>query len=193
MKNRKLKIEEMGRMNVEEFKASEKMPLIVVLDDVRSMYNVGSVFRTADAFRVEAIYLCGITAQPPHPEIHKTALGAEDTVAWQHFPTALEAVQALKANGYTVFSIEQCEGSTLLSDLQTSNLNLQFGEAKSQTSNPKYALILGNEVKGVHQEVVDASDGCIEIPQFGTKHSLNVSTTAGIVIWEFAKRFFAEK
>ena len=190
----------MGRMNVEEFKASEKMPLIVVLDDVRSMYNVGSVFRTADAFRVEAIYLCGITAQPPHPEIHKTALGAEDTVTWQHFPTALEAVQTLKANGYTVFSIEQCEGSTLLSDLnlqpsalqnQTSNLNLQLGEAKSQTSNPKYALVLGNEVKGVHQEVVDASDGCIEIPQFGTKHSLNVSTTAGIVIWEFAKRFFA--
>lgn len=180
MKNRKLKIEEMGRMNVEEFKASEKMPLIVVLDDVRSMYNVGSVFRTADAFRVEAIYLCGITAQPPHPEIHKTALGAEDTVAWQHFPTALEAVQTLKAKGYTVFSIEQCEGSTLLS-----NLNSQL-----PTVNSKYTLVLGNEVKGVHQEVVDASDGCIEIPQFGTKHSLNVSTTAGIVIWEFAKRFF---
>ena len=167
-------------MNVEEFKASEKMPLIVVLDDVRSMYNVGSVFRTSDAFRVEAIYLCGITAQPPHPEIHKTALGAEDTVAWQHFPTALEAVQTLKANGYTVFSIEQCEGSTMLS-----SLNSQLS-----TLNSKYALVLGNEVKGVHQEVVDASDGCIEIPQFGTKHSLNVSTTAGIVIWEFAKRFF---
>ena len=173
----------MGRMNVEEFKASEKMPLIVVLDDVRSMYNVGSVFRTSDAFRVEAIYLCGITAQPPHPEIHKTALGAEDTVAWQHFPTALEAVQTLKANGYTVFSIEQCEGSTMLSSLNS----------KLSTLNSKYALVLGNEVKGVHQEVVDASDGCIEIPQFGTKHSLNVSTTAGIVIWEFAKRFFAEK
>ena len=183
MKNRKLKITEMGRMNVEEFKASEKMPLIVVLDDVRSMYNVGSVFRTSDAFRVEAIYLCGITAQPPHPEIHKTALGAEDTVAWQHFPTALEAVQTLKANGYTVFSIEQCEGSTMLS-----SLNSQLS-----TLNSKYALVLGNEVKGVHQEVVDASDGCIEIPQFGTKHSLNVSTTTGIVIWEFAKRFFAEK
>ena len=183
MKNRKLKITEMGRMNVEEFKASEKMPLIVVLDDVRSMYNVGSVFRTSDAFRVEAIYLCGITAQPPHPEIHKTALGAEDTVAWQHFPTALEAVQTLKANGYTVFSIEQCEGSTMLSSLNS----------KLSTLNSKYALVLGNEVKGVHQEVVDASDGCIEIPQFGTKHSLNVSTTAGIVIWEFAKRFFAEK
>jgi tRNA G18 (ribose-2'-O)-methylase SpoU len=176
---RKLKITEMGRMNTEEFRASQKMPLIVVLDDVRSMYNVGSVFRTADAFRVEAIYLCGITAQPPHPEIHKTALGAEDTVAWEHFPTALEAVADLKAKGYTVFSIEQCEGSTMLNQLPTSN---------SHTSNSHFAIILGNEVKGVHQEVVDASDGCIEIPQFGTKHSLNVSTTAGIVIWEFAQR-----
>ena len=225
MKNCKLKITEMGRMNVEEFRASEKMPLIVVLDDVRSMYNVGSVFRTADAFRVEAIYLCGITAQPPHPEIHKTALGAEDTVAWQHFPTALDAVNTLKQQGYTVFSIEQCEGSTLLNELeirneelgvrsdselgmnnnsQPSTVNCQLPTLNSQPStlnsqpstvncqlstvNSKYALILGNEVKGVHQEVVDASDGCIEIPQFGTKHSLNVSTTAGIVIWEFAKR-----
>ena len=220
---RKLKITEMGRMNIEEFRASEKMPLIVVLDDVRSMYNVGSVFRTADAFRVEAIYLCGITAQPPHPEIHKTALGAEDTVAWQHFPTALDAVNTLKQQGYTVFSIEQCEGSTLLNELgvrseelgvhnnpkpstlnsQPSTVNCQLSTVNSQLStlnpklsalnsklstvNSKYALILGNEVKGVHQEVVDASDGCIEIPQFGTKHSLNVSTTAGIVIWEFAK------
>ena len=178
---RKLKITEMGRMNVEEFRASEKMPLIVVLDDVRSMYNVGSVFRTADAFRVEAIYLCGITAQPPHPEIHKTALGAEDTVAWQHFPTALEAVASLKQQGYTVYSIEQCEGSTMLNDLSTDN-------RQQTTDNSRFALVLGNEVKGVHQEVIDASDGCIEIPQFGTKHSLNVSTTAGIVIWEFAKR-----
>ncbi len=209
----------MGRMNIEEFRASEKMPLIVVLDDVRSMYNVGSVFRTADAFRVEAIYLCGITAQPPHPEIHKTALGAEDTVAWQHFPTALDAVNTLKQQGYTVFSIEQCEGSTQLNELDSqlstlnpklsalnsklstlnpkpSTLNSQLStlnpklsalNSKLSTVNSKYALILGNEVKGVHQEVVDASDGCIEIPQFGTKHSLNVSTTAGIVIWEFAK------
>ena len=206
---RKLKITEMGRMNIEEFRASEKMPLIVVLDDVRSMYNVGSVFRTADAFRVEAIYLCGITAQPPHPEIHKTALGAEDTVAWQHFPTALDAVNTLKQQGYTVFSIEQCEGSTLLNELEirneelgvhnnpkpstlnsqpsTLNPKLSALNSKLSTVNSKYALILGNEVKGVHQEVVDASDGCIEIPQFGTKHSLNVSTTAGIVIWEFAK------
>ena len=178
---RKLKITEMGRMNVEEFRASEKMPLIIVLDDVRSMYNVGSVFRTADAFRVEAIYLCGITAQPPHPEIHKTALGAEDTVAWQHFPTALEAVASLKQQGYTVYSIEQCEGSTMLNDLSTDN-------RQQTTDNSRFALVLGNEVKGVHQEVIDASDGCIEIPQFGTKHSLNVSTTAGIVIWEIAKR-----
>ena len=202
---RKLKITEMGRMNAEEFKASEKMPLIVVLDDVRSMYNVGSVFRTADAFRVEAIYLCGITAQPPHPEIHKTALGAEDTVAWQYFPTALDAVHALKQQGYTVYSIEQCEGSTPPQTLQTlpspslqggggisanedtneqSNYSLPAGRVRGGS----FALILGNEVKGVHQEVVDASDGCIEIPQYGTKHSLNVSTTAGIVIWEFAKR-----
>ena len=138
---------------------------------------MGSVFRTADAFRVEAIYLCGITAQPPHPEIHKTALGAEDTVAWQHFPTALDAVTHLKQQGYTVFSIEQCEGST---QLQTLPPEMMRGIS--------FAIVFGNEVKGVHQEVVDASDGCIEIPQFGTKHSLNVSTTAGIVIWEFAKR-----
>ena len=177
----------MGRMNVEEFKASEKMPLIVVLDDVRSMYNVGSVFRTADAFRVEAIYLCGITAQPPHSEIHKTALGAEDTVAWKHFPTALDAVEELKKQGYTVYSIEQCEGSTLLHEFPSIANALPPNGGESRRTE-KVSIILGNEVKGVHQEVVDASDGCIEIPQFGTKHSLNVSTTAGIVIWEFARR-----
>lgn len=179
---RKLKITEMGRMNAEEFRASKKMPLVVVLDDVRSMYNVGSVFRSADAFRVEAIYLCGITAQPPHPEIHKTALGAEDTVSWLHFPTALEAVTALKSKGYIVYAIEQCEGSMPLQELPN------MTETLSQKGACGCAIILGNEVKGVHQEVVDASDGCIEIPQFGTKHSLNVSTTAGIVIWEFAQR-----
>lgn len=170
----------MGRMNAEEFRVSKKIPLIVVLDDVRSMYNVGSVFRTADAFRVEAIYLCGITAQPPHPEIHKTALGAEDTVSWRHFPSALDAVEDLKSQGYTIYSIEQCEGSILL-PLPSSLLSV--GD-----SDPHYAIILGNEVKGVHQEVIDVSDGCIEIPQYGTKHSLNVSTAAGIVIWEFAQR-----
>ena len=183
MRNRKLKITEMGRMNAEAFKASKKMPLIVVLDDVRSMYNVGSVFRTSDAFRVEAICLCGITAQPPHAEIHKTALGAEDTVAWTHFPSALEAVHDLKAKGYMVYAIEQCEGSIPLQTLHT-----QLQALSSTHPNAQYAIVLGNEVKGVHQDVVEASDGCIEIPQFGTKHSLNVSTTAGIVIWEFAQQ-----
>lgn len=172
---KKLTILEMGRMNAEEFKQSQKMPLIVVLDDVRSMYNVGSVFRTSDAFRVEAIYLCGITACPPHAEIHKTALGAEDTVEWKHFVNTMDAVESLKTDGYYIFSIEQCEGSTMLQTMQ-----VEPGK--------KYAVILGNEVKGVKQEVVDASDGCLEIPQFGTKHSLNVSTTAGMVIWEFAKQ-----
>lgn len=171
---KKLTIMEMGRMNVEEFRQSQKMPLIVVLDDVRSMYNVGSVFRTSDAFRVSAIYLCGITATPPHAEIHKTALGAEDTVYWRHFDNTMDAVQSLRAEGYHIFSIEQCEGSTMLQNL-------------SLDPQSKYAVILGNEVKGVKQEVVDASDSCLEIPQFGTKHSLNVSTTAGMIIWEFAK------
>lgn len=175
MSMKKLTILEMGRMNVEEFKQAEKMPLVVVLDDVRSMYNVGSVFRTADAFRVSSIYLCGITATPPHAEIHKTALGAEDTVDWKHFDNTMQAVSSLRAEGYKIFSIEQCEGSTMLQNLE---LN----------PHTKYAVILGNEVKGVKQEVVDASDACLEIPQFGTKHSLNVSTTAGMVIWEFAKQ-----
>jgi tRNA G18 (ribose-2'-O)-methylase SpoU len=181
-------------MNVEEFKASDKMPLVVVLDDVRSMYNVGSVFRTADAFRVEAIYLCGITACPPHPEIHKTALGAEDTVEWRYFKDTMEAVADLKARGYYVYSIEQCEGSTKLQELdanlekRASSLQQEDSPLSALRSSLKSAIIMGNEVKGVKQEVVDASDGCIEIPQFGTKHSLNVSTTAGIVIWEFAKR-----
>lgn len=173
---RKLKITEMGRMSVDEFKESEKMPLVVVLDDVRSMYNVGSVFRTSDAFRVAAIHLCGITAQPPHAEIHKTALGAEDSVDWEYFPSAKESVRALQEQGFKVFAVEQAEGSTMLQ-------NLSLGNDKG-----KYAIVMGNEVKGVNQEVVDMCDGCIEIPQFGTKHSLNVSTTAGIVIWEFAKK-----
>lgn len=189
---RKLKITEMGRMNAEEFKASDKMPLVVVLDDVRSMYNVGSVFRTADAFRVESICLCGITACPPHQEIHKTALGAEDTVAWQHFSNALDAVHSLKMAGYTIFSIEQCEGSTQLQDLQHKMASIApFPPSLSQgiSSLPKVAIVLGNEVKGVNQDVVNASDYCLEIPQFGTKHSLNVSTAAGMVIWEFAKLF----
>ena len=171
---RKIRTIEMKRLTVEEFQRVEKMPLVVVLDDVRSMHNVGSVFRTADAFRVSDVVLCGITGRPPHAEIHKTALGAEDSVSWHYFPTALEAVENLRSEGYTILSIEQVEHSTKLPSFHP-----ELGR--------KYAVVLGNEVKGVHQEVVDASDGCIEIPQLGTKHSLNVSVTAGIIIYEFAR------
>ena len=181
---RKLRTIEMNRLSVDAFKEAPKMPLIVVLDDVRSMYNIGSVFRTSDAFRVEAVYLCGITARPPHPEIHKTALGGEDSVTWRYFATAQEAVEELHRNNYHVFAIEQCEGSTLLQELKIDNSPSSFLLPHSS----KYAVVFGNEVKGVHQEVVDLCDGCIEIPQFGTKHSMNVSVTAGIVIWEFARQ-----
>ena len=166
----------MQRLTVEEFHEAKKLPLIVVLDDVRSLYNVGSVFRSSDAFRVEAVYLCGITATPPHPEIHKTALGGEDSVAWRYFKTATEALESLHRDGVFVYSIEQVEGSTKLQNLEVD-------------TSRRYAVVFGNEVKGVHQEVVDQSDGCLEIPQFGTKHSLNVSVTAGIVTWEFAKQY----
>ena len=169
----------MQRLSVDEFHEAPKLPLIVVLDDVRSLHNVGSVFRSADAFRVEAVYLCGITATPPHPEIHKTALGGEDSVAWRYFPTATEAIESLHNDGFFVYSIEQVEGSTKLQNLQLD-------------TDRRYAVVLGNEVKGVHQEVVDMSDGCLEIPQYGTKHSLNVSVTAGMVIWEVAKKFLSK-
>ena len=170
---RKLKITEMHRLSTDEFRAAQKLPIVVVLDNVRSLYNVGSVFRTCDAFRVERLLLCGITSTPPHSEIHKTALGAEDSVAWSHYADAIEAICDLHAQGYTVLAIEQCEGSTLLQNF---------------ISNPhqKYALIFGNEVHGVQQSLVDTADGCIEIPQYGTKHSLNVSVTAGIIIHHFA-------
>jgi tRNA G18 (ribose-2'-O)-methylase SpoU len=171
---KKLRTIEMERLTVDEFKQADKLPLIVVLDDVRSMHNVGSVFRTGDAFRIEAVYLCGITSTPPMAEIHKTALGAEDSVTWKYFDTALQAIEALKADGYEVYSVEQAHGSTMLQNFTPIN-------------NKKYAVVLGNEVKGVHQEVIDASDGCLEIPQFGTKHSMNVSVTGGIIIWHFAK------
>jgi len=171
---RKIRTIEMQRLTVEEFREAEKLPLVVVLDDVRSMHNVGSVFRTADTFRVEAVYLCGITSTPPSTEIHKTALGAEDCVAWRYFPTALEAVTALRQDGYTVYSVEQVEHSTKLH---------RFVPEPGQ----RYAIVLGNEVKGVHQEVVDASHGCLEIPQLGTKHSMNVSVAAGIAIYKFAE------
>ena len=166
----------MDRLTVEEYKESMKTPLVVVLDHVRSLYNVGSVFRTADAFRLQGVCLCGITARPPHPEIHKTALGAEDSVDWQYFERTENCVQYLKQNGYVVYAIEQCEGSTLLNEIEDEELR-----------NKKLAIVLGNEVKGVQQQVVDQCDGCLEIPQYGTKHSMNVSVTAGIVIWELSK------
>lgn len=172
---KKLKITEMNRLTVEEFKEADKLPLVVVLDEVRSLHNIGAVFRTSDAFLVNRIYLCGITATPPHPEMHKTALGAEYTVDWKYMKRTQDAVQELHKEGYTVLAIEQCKGSTSLD-----NLSLE--------KNKKYAIIMGNEVKGVQQEVVDLCDGCIEIPQYGTKHSLNVSVTAGIVLWEFANK-----
>ena len=158
---RKLKITELNRISAEEFKQVEKLPLVVVLDDIRSLHNIGSVFRTSDAFRIECIYLCGITATPPHPEMHKTALGAEFTVDWKYVNI--------------VYSVEQAEGSIMLDELQLDKTK-------------KYAIVMGNEVKGVQQEVINHSDGCIEIPQYGTKHSLNVSVTTGIVIWDLFKK-----
>lgn len=163
----------MNRLTVDEFREADKLPLVVVLDDVRSMYNVGSIFRTGDAFRIEAVYICGISATPPSTEIHKTALGAEDSVCWKYFNTACEAVEELTKDGYEVYSVEQAEGSTMLNDF--------VPDGKK-----RYAVVLGNEVKGVRQEVIDMSHGCIEIPQYGTKHSMNVSVTAGIIIHSFS-------
>ena len=175
MEHRKLKITELNRISAEEFKKANKLPLVVILDNVRSLHNIGSVFRTSDAFRVECIYLCGITATPPPPEMHKTALGAEFPVDWKYVNNAVEAVDNLRQEGYVVFSVEQAENSIMLEDMR-----LEQGK--------RYAVVLGNEVKGVQQEVIDHSDGCIEIPQYGTKHSLNVSVTAGIVIWDLFKQ-----
>jgi len=172
---RKLKNSELGRLDVEDFKKTEKVPLIVVLDNIRSLHNIGSVFRTSDAFLIEKIYLCGITAQPPHKEIHKTALGATESVDWEYFDTTMEAVKKLQMEGVHVMAIEQAENSTSLQD---------FNIAPSQ----KYAIIMGNEVKGVQQEVVSACDAVIEIPQYGTKHSLNIAVTAGVVIWDLFKK-----
>lgn len=172
---RKLTVEELCRMDVEEFKQSEKLPLVVVLDNVRSLHNVGSVFRTADAFRLQGVCLCGITACPPSPEIHKTALGAEDSVDWWYAEDTLEAVRELQAKGYEVLAVEQVEGSHRL------------GAFKPEKGK-HYALVMGNEVKGVRQDVVDAAAGALEIPQYGTKHSLNVSVSAGIVIWDLVRQ-----
>lgn len=174
--NKKLKLWQLDRVSEAEFKAQEKFPLVVVLDSIRSLNNVGSFFRTADAFNVEKIYLCGITATPPHREIQKTALGATETVEWEYVQTIGELLVRLRHEGYAICSIEQTEQTTLLQHV--------FGLREK-----KYALIFGNEVDGVDQGVVDQSDYILEIPQFGTKHSLNVSVCAGIVLWEFAKRF----
>lgn len=176
---RKLTVEELCRMDVEEFKQSEKLPLVVVLDNVRSLHNVGSVFRTADAFRLQGVCLCGITACPPSPEIHKTALGAEDSVDWWYAEDTLEAVRELQAKGYEVLAVEQVEGSHRL------------GAFKPEKGK-HYVLVMGNEVKGVRQDVVDAAAGALEIPQYGTKHSLNVSVSAGIVIWDLVRQLVSD-
>lgn len=173
---RKLETEELARKSVHDYKSSDKLPIVIVLDNVRSANNVGSVFRTSDAFLIECIYLCGITATPPNPEIHKTALGAQLSVPWKHAISTFEQIQELKKNGYTIISIEQVEGSTYLQ-------NFTCDQSK------KYAVIFGNEVHGVNSDIVAASDECIEIPQFGTKHSFNVSVTCGIVLWELTRKF----
>ncbi len=171
---KKLTNQELGRISPDEFRNLKKLPVIVVLDNVRSAYNVGSVFRTCDAFPVEAIYLCGITCYPPHKEILKTALGSHETVAWKRFATTREAVEELKRSGYKIFAVEQAEGRILLN--QISHL---------KTQNQNLALVFGHEVNGVHQDIMDQCDGCIEIPQGGTKHSLNIAVSAGVVLWEF--------
>jgi 23S rRNA (guanosine2251-2'-O)-methyltransferase len=176
---RKLEMDELNRKSVNEFRESEKTPVVVVLDNIRSMHNVGSVFRTADAFLIQAIYLCGYTPQPPHRDIHKTALGATETVAWRYFTTAVSAVASLKEEGYAVFAVEQVENSVSL---------LQFAEDRSgaQHSRP-LAVVFGNEVQGVEVDVLSLCDGSVEIPQWGMKHSLNISVAAGIVLWELVR------
>lgn len=171
---RKLQNEELRRITAEEFRRAAKLPVSVILDNIRSQYNVGSVFRTSDAFRIEKIYLCGITSTPDNREVHKTALGAEESVAWEYVADTLEAVRRLQGEHYRIFSVEQAEHAVSL-------------EAFRADPGERYALVFGNEVKGVRQEVIDLSEGCIEIPQFGTKHSLNVSVAAGIVLWQMAR------
>jgi len=172
---KKLILDELNRKNIEEFKQAEKTPIIVVLDDIRSLHNIGSFFRTCDAFLIEKIYLCGITATPPNKEIHKTALGATDTVEWEYVKEVLQVVDRLKKENVKILSVEQVEGSVMLNNF-------------SVESNVKYALFFGNEVKGVNQEVINNSDVVIEIPQLGTKHSLNVSVSGGIVIWDLFQK-----
>lgn len=171
---RKLFNHELGRLSAEEFKEAKKSPLVVVLDNIRSQHNIGSAFRTADSFRVEKIYLCGICATPPTAEIRKSALGAEFSVDWEYYKETIDVVKRLKDEGFTIISVEQAENSTMLDSFQL-------------PENQKIALIYGNEVKGVEQAVVDASDICLEIPQYGTKHSLNVSVSIGITIWKISE------
>ena len=178
----KLTTAEMGRMNVDEYREADKLPLVVVLDNVRSQHNVGAVFRTADAMRIEKVVLCGICCCPPNAEIHKTALGAEESVEWQYYKETLDAVQALKAQGYTVYAVEQVHDSVTLEQVVR---EMENGQWKMENC-PKIAVILGHEVFGVQQEVIDHCDQCIEIPQYGTKHSMNVSVTAGIVMYRLA-------
>ncbi len=172
--NRKLKTSELGRISIEEFKKKAKIPIIVVLDNIRSLNNIGSFFRTSDALNIEAIYLCGITATPPHREIQKTALGATNSVDWKYYKNTAQAVTELKNKGYAVYGIEQTENPILLQDFKYNNQPL--------------AIVFGNEVAGVEQDVIDLTDGCIEIPQFGTKHSFNVSVSGGIVLWDLVKQ-----
>lgn len=173
---RKLKNSELNRLSINDFKESDKTPLIVVLDNIRSLNNIGSVFRTSDAFLIEKIVLCGITATPPHKDIHKTALGATDSVDWEYNKNTSDAISKLKNEGYIIASIEQTEKAVMLQNFKIEK-------------NKKYAVVFGNEVKGVQQEIVDMSDYAIEIPQYGTKHSLNISVSAGVVLWEFFKQF----
>jgi len=173
---RKLGIEELNRMSIEEFKSAGKIPVSVVLDNVRSLNNIGSIFRTCDAFRIEKLYLCGITACPPHKDIHKTALGATESVSWEYFSETLQVIEKLKTENHIILSAEQAEGSTSLNDMKL-------------LSDQKYAIVLGHEINGVSQSVIDISDACIEIPQAGTKHSLNVAVSAGILLWEAFRQF----
>jgi tRNA G18 (ribose-2'-O)-methylase SpoU len=172
---RKLKNNELGRLNVEEFKSADKIPLIVILDNIRSLNNIGAVFRTSDAFLVKKIYLCGISAVPPHKEIHKTALGATESVDWEYVEDSIDLIKKLKDSNTKIISIEQAENSSMLQDFEI-------------LADQNYAIIFGNEVKGVQQEIVSASDICLEIPQFGTKHSLNISVSCGIVLWDLFKK-----
>lgn len=168
---RKLENSELDRLDIAAFKKAEKSPIIIILDNIRSLNNIGSVFRTADAFLVQKIYLCGITATPPHKDIRKTALGATDSVAWEHRENTLELIEELKSNGVKIIAVEQAEDAVMLNEFKTKE-------------NETLALVFGNEVKGVSQEVVSASDVVLEIPQFGTKHSLNISVSTGVVVWD---------